>query len=281
MGSVIRAVSTWWFEPLPRGRIAALRTFFYAFIFVDVFATTSWVARHALVSPELYRPLFLGRTLNLPAPTETFVYVVQAALLVSAAIALTGRLPRAAGIVVFLLYLEWMFIAMSYGKVDHDRFAFLVALAVLPTAGPARWGDEEGDSAAGWALRSIQVAVVLTYFLAAFAKLRFGGVAWLNGATLMRAVIRRGTTLAESLKDHPGILRLTQWGIVIFELLSPLLLVRGRLGRIFLIVAVAFHLITYLTIRIVFLPHVICLLAFVPLERLKPFRLRSREPSPA
>ena len=278
MARVTQALSSWWFEPLPRGRIAALRTLLYAFIFVDVFLTTSWVARHALVSGELYQPLFLGRALNLPVPSENLVYAVQAALLVAAGIAATGRLPRAAGTAVFFLYLEWMFIAMSYGKVDHDRFAFLVALAVLPTAGAARWGDEARDAAAGWALRCIQVAVVLTYFLAAFAKLRFGGVAWLNGATLMRAVLRRGTVLVEPLKDHPGVLRVAQWGIVTFELLSPLLLARGRLGYIALGVAVGFHAMTYGAITIVFLPHVMCLLSFLPLERLAPFRLASPAP---
>jgi hypothetical protein len=269
------ALSSWWYEPVPRGRVAALRTILYAFIFVDVFVTTSWVSRHALVSTELYQPLFFGRILNLPVPTEALVYGVQAALLVAAAVAATGRFPRVAGAAVFLLYLEWMFIAMSYGKVDHDRFAFLVALAVLPTAGPARWGEQERDAAAGWAVRCIQVAVVLTYFLAAFAKLRFGGIAWLNGATLMRAVLRRGTVLAEPLKDLPGVLRVGQWAIVAFELLSPLLLARGRLGRIALIVALAFHVMTYSTITIIFLPHVVCLLAFVPLERFGGLRLAS------
>ncbi|HZK51389.1 MAG TPA: hypothetical protein VFD47_07485 [Actinomycetota bacterium] len=32
--------------------------------------------------------------------------------------------------------------------------------------------------------------------------------------------------------------------------------------------AVLFHVVTFLTISIIFLPHVVCLLAFLPLERL-------------
>jgi hypothetical protein len=112
--------------------------------------------------------------------------------------------------------------------------------------------------------------VVATYFLAAFAKLRFGGPGWVNGATLMRAVLRRGTVLAEPLKSNPWVLRLTQYFIMAFELASPLLLTRGRLGRIFLLAAVAFHAMTYATITIIFLPHVMCLLSFAPLERLDP-----------
>ena len=264
------AVSRWLFAPVALGRVAALRTILYAFVFVDVMLTTAWVARHGDVPGDLYDPLFLGRLVHLPTPTSLFVDVVQIALLVSAGIALTGRAPRLAGIAVAVLYTEWMFIAMSYGKVDHDRVAFIVALAVLPTVGRARWGDRTPNEAAGWAVRSIQIAVVLTYFLAAFAKLRFGGIAWLTGATLMRAVVRRGTMLAEPLQDTPWLLQATQFGIVIFELASPLLLVRGRAGRIFLMVALVFHAVTYATIGIIFLPHVMCLLSFVELERLDP-----------
>lgn len=263
-------IASWWFEPVPKGRVAVLRTLFYAFIFVDVFLTTSWVARHVVVEGELYQPLFLGRVLPLPVPTPSVIRTVQVLLVAAAAVALSGKLPRLAGAAVFLLYLEWMLIAMSYGKVDHDRVAFLVALAVLPTAGAAHWGDRTESEAAGWAVRCIQVAVVATYFLAAFAKLRFGGPGWVNGATLMRAVLRRGTYLAEPLKDNPWILRITQWFIMLFELASPLLLVKGRIGKIFLGVAFAFHVMTYASITIIFLPHIMCLLAFLPLERLEP-----------
>jgi hypothetical protein len=268
------AFTGWWFRPVPRGRVAALRTIIYLFIFVDVFFTNAWVAQHAAVPGELYRPLLLGRLLPLPTPSPVLVPVVKYALLACAAIAATNRLPRLAGTAVFLLYLEWMFIAMSYGKVDHDRFAFLVALAVLPTAGAARWGDKSVDERAGWAVRCIQVAVVLTYFLSVFAKLRFGGIEWLTGATLTRAVIRRGTFVADPFLEVPWVLQAAQWGIVLFELASPLLLVPGKIGRRFLIGTLVFHAVTFSTITIIFLPHMICLFSFVPLEKIDPARSR-------
>ena len=228
------------------------------------------MASHAAVPGELYRPLVVGRLLPLPTPGPLLVPTVKWLLLGCALIAAFNKLPRLMGAAVFVLYFEWMVIAMSYGKVDHDRFAFLVALAVLPTLGKARWGDRTPDEAAGWAVRCIQVAVVVTYFLSVFAKLRFGGIEWLNGATLMRAVIRRNTFISEPLIDYPWVLRVTQYGIVFFELLSPLLLVRGRVGSFVLVGAVLFHLVTFATIGIIFLPHVMCLLSFLELERLNP-----------
>lgn len=258
----------WWFPLMPRNRAAVLRTIIYGFVVLDVLVLTRWIGGHGPLEGVLYRPLLIGRILPLPVPTPLVVTVLQVGLVVAAAVAAVGRLPRAAGAVVFALYLEWMVIAFSYGKVDHDRFALLVALALLPSVGMARWRDSAGDERVGWALRCIQVAVVLTYFLAAMAKLRYGGLEWVNSATLTRAVMRRGTVVGDLLLDLPGVLQAAQWGLMTFELLSPLMLVQGRIGRVFLAGALALHVVTYTTITISFLPHVMCLLAFLPLERL-------------
>lgn len=260
----------WWFDPIPRGRVAALRTFVYAFVLADVFIVRPWVSIHGQLPVELYEPLFIVRLLPLPAPTPLVVAVLQGALVVATLLALTGHWPRVAGAVVFFLYLGWMLTAFSYGKVDHDNVAFLVALAVLPTAGRARWGDKQADEASGWAIRCVQVAVVMTYFASVFAKVRFGGVNWVTGSTFLRAVLKRGTSLAEPLAAYPLALKAGQVALVAFELLSPLLLVRGRTGRLMLAAALAFHVITFLGIRIMFWPHVVCLLSFLPLERLNP-----------
>ena len=266
VGTVIAAVRSWWFPNISNGRVAVFRTVAYLFIFVDVFLTTSWVSNHAVIPTELYQPLFIGRLLNLPEPTTTFVITTKILLLVFAAAAAFGFKQRITGALVAILYLEWMVIAMSYGKVDHDRFAFLVALFVLPTVPEARWGDSTRSEAAGWALRMIQIGVVATYFLAAFAKLRFGGIEWLNGATLVRAVLRRGTFLSTPLLEAPWVLHVSQWLLVAFELATPLMLTE-RFRSLFVKVAFAFHIVTYASITIVFLPHVVCLLTFLELER--------------
>ena len=266
MAAVVTSVSSFWFPAWPRSRAAVLRTLLYLFVVVDVVWVTGFVAPHGDVPGALYQPLLVGRLLPLPTPTPALVAAIQVVLVAAALVAAAGRLPRLAGWTAGALYLEWMVIAFSYGKVDHDRFALLVALAVLPTIGAARWDDDEGDERAGWALRAIQVAVVATYFLAAWAKLRYGGLDWVNGSTLTRAIVRRGTVLADPLLDIPGLLRATQYGIVAFELAAPLLLVPGRWGRRMLVLAVAFHLVTFASITIIFLPHVVCLLAFVPVE---------------
>ena len=265
----------WLLSPAPLARVAVLRLVVYLFVPVDVLLTTTFVRAHAAVPAELYVPLRIGRLLPLPTPGP-WVEVLQVVLVLSALAAAVAAardvLPRLTGWLVAVLYLEWMVVAMSYGKVDHDRFAFLVALFVLPSVGRAALRSRERSEAAGWALQTIALAVVATYVLAAVAKIRFGGWDWVDGATLTRAVLRRSTPLSEPLLDLPWVLHAAQYGIMVMEVaVAPLLLVRWRDPRVTWLLALGFlgfHVMTFAMITIVFLPHCVALLTFLPLERL-------------
>ena len=260
----------WFFRPVPLARVAVFRVIAYLFIPIDVLLTTTFVRAHADVPTAWYQPLLVARLLHLPTPTHTVVLVVQWALVLAALAAATGRAPRVLGLTVFALYFEWMVIAMSYGKVDHDRFAFLVALAVLPTIGRASFRDKRSSEAAGWAMACVLVAVVLTYFLAFWAKMRFGGWNWATGATLTWAVIRRGTPLSNWTLDVPWLLPAAQWLMLAFEALTPLmLLVRRDRARIALVVfLLGFHVMVFAGVTIIFLPHCIAIASILPWERL-------------
>jgi hypothetical protein len=277
----------WWFRPVPLARIAVFRTIAYLFVLVDVFVTTTWVKAHAAVPTAWYEPLTIAKVLHLPVPTHAVVLTVQWLLVVSALAAATGRAPRVLGTAVFLLYFEWMVIAMSYGKVDHDRISFLVALAVLPTVGRARFRDRRSSEAAGFATAAILVAVMLTYFMAAWAKMRFGGWDWPTGATIARAVVRRGSVFSDWTVHVPYLLPAVQWAMVIGEFASlVILLVRTDRMRVTLVLGLlAFHVVTYLGLGIVFLPHCIAILSVLPWEKVLTRRAGVPEvvppPSPA
>ncbi|MCU1486109.1 MAG: transporter permease [Actinomycetia bacterium] len=272
--------TSWWFTPMPRARVAWLRTWLYAFIWLDVLVMRPWVRDHGDVPARFYKPLAAADLLHLPTPTHLLTTVVMYGLLAASLVAATGVLPRLLGATVFALYFEWMVIAFSYGKVDHDRFGFLVALAVLPTVGIALHHDRRLDERAGWAIRCIQVGVVCTYFLSVVAKARYGhGIfTWMDSTTLVRAVVRRGTFLADPLLAHPWTLHVTQYLIVAMELASPLLLVRGKVGRSVLLLYVSFHVVTFACLTIAFWPHLACLVVFLPLEQVPDRwdRLRAR-----
>lgn len=266
------AATAWWFPTAPLGRVAAFRVVIYAYIPVDVLLSGSWVRGHAQLGETLYRPLRVARLLFLPAPSSSTILAVEVGLILSAVVAVVaavrGRAARSTGCLVAILYFAWMLIAMSYGKVDHDRFAFLVALAVLPTVGRSHLRDRAGSPAAGWALQCVQVSVVLTYVLAAWAKIRFGGWNWPTGSTLELALLRRHTPVSSWLIDKPQILVPMQFAMVSAELASPLVLL-ARSDRARTLVALgmwSFHLAVFAGVSIIFLPHCIAIASFVPLE---------------
>ena len=74
--------------------------------------------------------------------------------------------------------------------------------------------------------------------------------------------------LADPLLQRPWTLQLTQWFILTIEFLSPaLLFVRPKVQQYLVAFLLGFHVMTYLMIRIIFMPHVVCLAAFLPLEK--------------
>jgi hypothetical protein len=267
----VKRVTDWLVEAVPLGRVAAFRTVVYLFVAADLVIFTPWVRDHASTPGDLYQPLLVGRVLPLPVPTPLLVHSIFWVLIVLALAAATGRAPRLLGWTVFALYFEWMVIAMSYGKVDHDRVGLLVALAALPTVGRARHGDPTRSQAAGWALRVTQIAVICTYFLAAWAKIRFGGIDWLTSSVLARAIVRRGTDLADLIAGVPYLLIVAQIGILAFELSSPVIFVLSpRWQRYAVAFFYSFHAVTFATITISFAPHLAALTSFLELEKVRP-----------
>jgi hypothetical protein len=271
----------WWTTPVPLARVALFRTVVYLFLLYDIFVLVNDVVPHGYAA-DLYRPLFIGRVLPLPEPSPPLVHTLQVVLVVGALIAATGRLPRLAGWVVAVCYFEWLVIGMSFGKVDHDHLALLVALWVLPTVGRARHGDLTPSEAGGWAFRCIQVATIATYVGSAFAKWSRNGApfAWGGSAVFTWAIIRRGTEFIDWILEYPWLLRISQWMLLIAEFLSPIVLfLHGKVLLLAVGFFLSFHLVTYLSLGIHFLPTVICWLAFFPLERLIP-PIRRRQPAP-
>ncbi len=261
--------------PIPAARVAWLRHLVYVFVIVDALFITTDPIPHGDVPKALYTGLDVRSILHMPAPNPVYVRVLFVVLMVSAVVAATGRLPRLAGWVCAVAMLDWVSNGFAYSKVDHDHFALMVALFVLPTAGRASVRDvTTGSQAAGWAVRMIQAACVSTYALAAWAKIRSGGwtLRWVDGDTLIWALTRRPNGIAPWLVQHPGVCRAMQWIVFFAELCSPVMMwLRGRWLLAYVLFWLGFHLSTYYLLGIHFLPLVVCLAAFAPLERIGPW----------
>jgi hypothetical protein len=266
----VNAVERFLVPAVPLARVAWLRHVIYPFVLLDVLWIVTDPIPHGDVPPSLYRGLAVRDLLHLPAPSHTYVRVLLGVVVVSTLVAATGRLPRLAGWVCAVGMLDWVSNAFAYSKVDHDHFALVLALFVLPTAGRARVADVDVRSqAAGWAVRMVQVGAVCIYWLSASAKMRFGGWGWANGATLIWALSRRGHGPGPWLASHPPLTHAMQWVVLVVEFCSPLMLwLRGRALAAYVLFWCCFHASTWVLLKIHFLPLAVCLLAFAPLERL-------------
>ena len=90
-------------------------------------------------------------------------------------------------------------------------------------------------------------------------------------------MIRRGTPLTDLLTSSHWILVAAQFGIVVFELSSPIVFFVGPRMR-YAIVAFfyTFHVLTFATITISFMPHLFAMTSFLPLEKVRPIEWTKR-----
>ncbi|HZI97344.1 MAG TPA: hypothetical protein VFD41_07440 [Actinomycetales bacterium] len=260
-------LNAWLFTEMPLARVALLRVAVFAFVVIDVLKLHTSGYFHGAADPVWYKPLVIGEILSLPAATLLMVGLLKWGSVVFALAAMTGKAPRALGWATAICWTWYQYVAFAYGKVDHDRADFVIALFLLPTVGLAHLSDERKSQAAGFALRAVQLAAIATYFLSSIAKIRFGGWEWVNSATMARAVVRRGTWVSDWMLDVPFLLHAAQWGLFSAELLSPVIFFLSERWRRRMVLAwYLFHVATYAAITIAFYPHLVMMLAFLPLE---------------
>lgn len=268
------------FTPVALGRVAAMRFLAGLFVWIEWWAYKPFIIQHRFLPEDLYQPLLIGRVLPIPAPNYWIVTGTLVVMLAAALPVMFGYRPRLFGWILFIAYFEWMLIYNSYGKVDHASFGFMALLLVLCMMPEARWGDREHLSQrVGWGFNLVQIAVVCTYFLSTWSKFRYGGLEWANSGVFTWAIIRRGTVFSDWLLDFPQLLTAAQWGMIAFELLTPLVLFVYPWKRIqYSIIAFfyAFHVAIFAALTISFLPHLFAMACFLPLERIDPQDLARR-----
>ncbi|HUJ58448.1 MAG TPA: hypothetical protein VLX92_08145, partial [Kofleriaceae bacterium] len=167
----------------------------------------------------------------------------------------------------------------AWGQLFHTEdllVLHVIALACAPAADAWALRRPRAPAAAGygWPVRLLVALTAATYLLAAIAKLRLAGLAWVDGAQLRDQIavdnLRKAVLgdpvgpLAGLLLDHPGALWAASIGTLVIELGAPIALVGGRVGRLWAVAAWAFHLGVLLTMNVVF-PYPLSGVALLPL----------------
>jgi hypothetical protein len=175
----------------------------------------------------------------------------------------------------------------AWGQVFHTEHLVvlhLLVLAVAPAADVLATGRHRAtpgaavDGRYGWPVRLAAVVVVLAYVIAGLAKLRIGGLDWLDGDTLRNWVAHdnlRKAVLGDSyspigrhLVSHAWLFPPLAVLTVIVELGAGVALVGGRWRTAWAVAAWLFHVGVLALMAIVF-PYQLSGVAFAPFFRLE------------
>lgn len=163
--------------------------------------------------------------------------------------------PGFAGLLLFLLSYR-----NSWGHMSHSEQLIsihVLLLSVLPAADALSLDHKAGRSVAGqqdsygWPLRLLMLCVVISYMLAGWAKLHYGGPAWVSGDAVYQQVahdtlskLRLGafvSPLGPTLLRWPGLFAVASVFTLIIELGAVLALFGGRLRTAWVVGAYAMH----------------------------------------
>ena len=256
MAALKRRWLQFWFEPSTPTNLACSRivvytplALFYAFHDYSVWGD---------VSPALYQPIWLFRTLHLPVFSTFTLDVLQIAWKTSLFMAAAGLFTTASCAVAAVLGVYLIGLPHNFGQTYHFDAAIVIVFAIMAVA---RCGDalsldawiarsrnggapaESGEYT--WPIRLVWVTLSLVFFAAGVAKLWTSGFEWIasDQMTLLLERVQYHisdadpvTTWGSYIAQHALFARLLAATTVVVETVYPLALLRTRL-RPFIVLA--------------------------------------------
>ena len=294
----------WLLAPAPAARLAMLRVLVGAYATVWALARLPAHVAHTGQPAERWQPVGVLAPLGAPPPDAVVVGAALTAPVLALLVALGWRhrvvTPAAAVVVLGLATLD-----SSWGQVFHTENLMVLHLGILalaPAAADAlavgRRADGAGaapapDARYGWPLRLAALVVVLTYLVTGLAKVRMGGLDWVDGDTLRHIVahdnLRKAllgdahSPVGPALVAHAWLFAPLAVATLVVELGAWVALLGGRWRTAWVVTAWIFHAGVLALMAIVF-AYPLSGVAFAPffrLERLRPSARPGRRRPPA
>ncbi len=278
--SVLERVDGWLHDPAPASRLASLRILITGFVLVYLIANVPEFSRLASRPAGEFEPV--GVITLLDQPLGTRVWLLFGASIVAGSAALIGLAYRFTGPLFAGLVLVWASYHSSWGQMLHFEHLFTLHLLILAVAPAAdAWSVQPTDGSKrsaryGWPIRLLAITTVVTYFIAGIAKLRIGGIDWVDGSTLSNHIGYSATRMEVLGGFVPPVAPLVigkDWlmgpmafGGLLIELVAPLALLGGRWRRWWVVGVLTFHLGTAATMMVWF-PYQGLGFALLPLYR--------------
>jgi len=284
----------WWFPSVPAERLAMLRVLvgLYSAIYFAV-RLPYWLsfARHR---KEQFQPIGVLSWLDGPIDPNAYRIIVAATLVVGV-LFLVGAWYRIAAPAFGALLLFVLTYANSWGGILHTDNLWLLHVLVLAVAPAANAisVDARGRSTSGphyrygWAIRLMCWVCVCAYFLAGLAKLKNGGVSFVDGETLRNYValdnvrkIELGSLhspFASLLLPYAGFFQGLAVLSLMLELCAPLVMLQAKVAKWWAIAMWGFH-IGVLALMAILFPYPVTFIAFAPFFRVERLLERIRAP---
>lgn len=287
-------IRCWFFTPAPARRLGAVRMMLGAYTLRYLVMRWRLISRTAAGPRRNFRPVGVARLLRRPLPinaVKTLTIVNYGATAAFTA----GWRHRTTGPLHALLTLWTLTYRNSWSMVFHnDNLVVLhgAIVGVSPSADAVSLDARRLASPPspswryGWPLQLANAVTVISYALAAVAKLRGPlGLRWASGSSLRDQVavdgIRKSALVCSGdglspavvlIERRPELWRLLATGSLLLELGAPLALVDRRLGRAWSVAAWSMHVGIKAIMRITFRYQLsgITYAPFFDLERLLP-----------
>jgi hypothetical protein len=239
------------FGPESAARLVATHSALAALIAIRI-AVTPFV-RFTDLPDDLVDPVPILRLLH-GMPAASVIVALQVLGCLAAIAAAVRYKPRATFATAWVCYLLLAGLRASRGKVLHNDLLLLWVAAVFllaPIVADRR--DRTPSRRYGWPVRTATAMIALIYWFAAYEKLRRSGPGWVFGDNMtyvMRWAPIAGEPNAPALTrwvaDHGVVAHLSAGGILVLELLFPIVIFWRRVRPWFAAAAVAVHVTTWL-----------------------------------
>ncbi|MBN9122499.1 MAG: HTTM domain-containing protein [Planctomycetes bacterium] len=281
---------SWWTEPVPAERVAALRVVTALVLLFDLFAC--YLPHfHTLFSPDALggRDLYAGRfrddhvywSVLRMLPDSWGPQAVFAVWVLSAVGLLVGWRPLVCGLIAWVCTLSvWTVNPGPHNGGDRLRHTLLLMVAV--SCPGAVWGvsslrtrtDPRPLVVPGWPVKILFVQLAALYFFSGYYKVI--SPLWRSGYVMYWAShdlywsLYPGVALRVPVWLH----QLSAWVTLVWELGFPVLAVMRGTRAVTLVLGVIFHLGTLFTLEVgnFALYSIACYTAFAPWERLRRLR---------
>jgi HTTM domain len=278
---------SWLLAPAPPTRLAALRVLIGLYCVVHLVATAPSLWQISDLPAEQFAPVGVLSWLSAPVSRGVVAVGLGLALVTGLGVAFgwRWRLTGPAFAVLFLLLSTYR---VSWGHVshaDHLPAVHLVILALVPAADAwsldarrraghaGRAGPAEPQARYGWPVRVLAIATVVSYVVAGIAKLRYGGIGWLDGDVLRNQLATDAlqkmllgashSPIGGWLAARPAVLPVAAVGALAVEIGAPVALLGGWWRNVWVAAAWLFHVSIAAVMAIAF-PYPLYGVAFAP-----------------